>query len=266
MPALAILIGLICALAPLSAMAEGNIAAIRFAHYEVLNQQYSSVANTPGAGSNNHNLRLCREFLPKFLALAKESPDDEAALRCCEWIIVHCRSHSTAGELYAAETTAWEIVANNQSEATRLPALCLEAAKSPSPARERFLRSLPADYRQPVEVHGYAFLALAELLANKAELTSDSRHLDEQAPVELRKYFAAINRVHSRQESVELFQHVLAHYADIAYIGPTGDTCKSLGERAAQGLLELKSPQLARKALPNIIEMPARRFDHFSGK
>ncbi|MCC6511969.1 MAG: hypothetical protein IT423_22920, partial [Pirellulaceae bacterium] len=194
-------------------------------------------------------------------------PDDEAALRCCEWIIVHCRAHDRDGDLYEAENAAWQIVASNQSDTTRLPALCLEAAKSPSPVREKFLRSLPDDYRQPVEVHAYSFLALAELLAKKAEFKPDSSNRDDRASTKLREYFANVEPNQLRRESAEIFQHVLDHYSEVPYRfeAQSDHECETLGEYAAMRLGEIKDSQLARRALPNLIEMPTQRFDHLSG-
>jgi hypothetical protein len=213
------------------------------------------------------SLELCRQFAPKFLALAKEVPEDEAALRCCEWVIALCRSHARDPELYQVEAAAWDMIKSNHAACDRLPAICLEAARVPSSAREEFLRALPNDYRQPVDVHAYAYLALADLLAKKAELKLGSDDRGEELLADQREYMAAIDLARLRRESAELYQHVLTHYADIPYTSDAQneDECRTLGQLAARRLGELESQQLVRKTWPNVIEVPAEQFDHLSG-
>jgi hypothetical protein len=244
MPRFAILTCLFCAFGRLLAYGDNNVAAIRFAHYEVLSNQYAMAA------AAEPTKQLVREFVPKFLALANEDPTDETALRCCEWVIAHCRSHKDDSQLYDAEAFCWDMVGNNLSDSERLPDLCLEAARYPTPARERFLRELPKDYRQPVEVHGHSFLALAELLENKRKMARDSHVLDETAPAEWRQYLGRVDVVELRRESLDLYHHVLTHYAEVPYklAVKCGKDSETLGDVAAKRLKQPKNNQLARKS------------------
>lgn len=98
MLAFAVLAGLICELAQAREYDATTVAAIRFAHFEVLSQQFIIAKKAdfypPSPDMKEKELEhrareLFQEFAPKFLALAEEDPTDEAALRCCEWIITY---------------------------------------------------------------------------------------------------------------------------------------------------------------------------------
>jgi hypothetical protein len=252
-----------------------EIGAIRFAHFEVLCQQckvaVAAADDSPHfapmrKADNPFVATLCREYASKFLALAEENPDDETALHCCEWVIVH--GDPTAGDraLSEADAAAWDMMRRYHFYSERLTALCVEAAKHPTAAREQFLRSLPEDYRQPVEVHGTAYLALAEMLAKKRDFVLTINELDNQTLPEWRDYLASAKADQLRRESADLYRHVLAHYAELPYVASVSETGENtLGERAAKQLAALKKVETVGAVLPNIPIGTRRQLGNLSG-
>ena len=242
MLAFAVLAGLICELAQAREYDATTVAAIRFAHFEVLSQQFIIAKKAdfypPSPDMKEKELEhrareLFQEFAPKFLALAEEDPTDEAALRCCEWIITYGVPAGGDREKYEADCTAWKMIRQHLSLSERMPLLCVKAAQYPTLEREQFLRDLPNDYRQPVEVHGMAFLALADLLAKRCELASEKKEAFEKSAPEWRDYITAGNRSQLLDESEELYQHVLDHYADL----PLPVNASSMGKARTLGVL-----------------------------
>ena len=214
-----------------------------------------------------------QKYVQKFAELAQANPEDETAFQCCQWIIAHCGiAGSSDKELYVADSTAWEIIARYHDMHPDLPLLCLEAARFPTAAREKFLRDLPEDWTQTVEVHGYAILGLAELLAKKYEavLTNNPANWSDtqgeyenfvraQASPEWKEYMSKSDAEEIRLESSELFQDVLDHYADISLI--TADSnlrgTETLGERANKSFQQLEKLRSALEA-PTMTEIEAK--------
>jgi hypothetical protein len=276
MPARAVLFGLICALIPMRAFAETNVAAIRVAHFEVLSQQFATARKVDSQSPPNqtekpevehHRTKLFRDFAPKFLALAEENPTDEAALRCCEWIIAYGIPSGSDREFYEADCTAWKMIGQHQTFSERMPLLCAKAAQFPTEERERFLRALPNDYRQPVEVHGMAFLALADLLVKRCQLAADAKLTLEKSSPEWRDYIASGDPQQLLAESEELYRHVLAHYSEHPFpINGLGNTeSQTLGELATQKLAALEKPVREGKTLREETTSAFDGSDHLSG-
>jgi hypothetical protein len=207
-----------------------------------------------------------RKYMQKFSELAQANPEDETAFQCCQWIIKHCGyAGSSDKKLYNSDSTAWQTIARYHEMHHDLPLLCLEAARFPTASREKFLRDLPEDWTQTVEVHGYAILGLAELLAKKYEAVltnnpanwSDTQgayenYVRAQVSPEWKEYMAISNAEQVRLESNELFQDVLDHYADISLTvsdAGSGDIA-TLGERASKSLQQLEK-------LRSALEVPA---------
>lgn len=205
-------------------------------------------------------------YLPQFLELAQASPEDETALKCCQWIFDRCGNVGNSDKrILAVDAAAWQLIARHQTTSQELPLLCLRAVQYPSPAREQFLRELPRNYRQSVEVHGFAYLALAELLAHRYEMalgggpanwpepkTDLERHrLEQLAPV-WKEYMSAAEPERLRHESCELFRHVLDHYSDIPVTvsAPYFRDIKTLGEKAAKSLHALEHLRVGQEAPP----------------
>ena len=232
---------LVCALSSVQISNDADVTAVRCAHYEVLCRQYASAVADSQAGEPESH--VCCQFLPKFMALAEENPSDEAALKCCQWIVMHCGpTMKTEPALYEADSAAWDLIRNHQTASKQLSLMCLIAAQQPSPAREDFLRSLPQDYRQTVEVHGHAYLALAELLAKKHEAPIDRIH--PTASEEWQAYTRAVDRERVHAECRELLMHVIAHYPEVSLASATDDSrSAALGKRATNGLLQLARAQ-----------------------
>src|SRR5690606_12919645 len=136
MLALAVLAGLICALAQTQAYDATTVAAIRFAHFEVINQQCTSArkagfqslsSDAQGEELKRRATKLFHDFAPKFLALAEEDPRDEAALRCYEWIITYGTPTGGDRMQYEADCTVWKMIRQHQPLSERMPLLCMQA-------------------------------------------------------------------------------------------------------------------------------------------
>lgn len=250
MPGLFILACLVCASTQVQSYVHSDIASVRFAHFEVLCHQYTTSAKSIKeqhvaiSASEDKAAQLAYDFALKFFALARENPTDETAFHCCTWVIAHCGKRGADRAMYEAEADAWDMLAKNQAcPSPLMVTLCLKAANYPTPAREEFLRALPDNYRLPVEVHGAAYLGLAELLAKRYEIATSTEDFSDGIVAELADYLAIDNADQLRAESNDLFQHVLENYAEVplTLTGAKSSQFKTLGERAARhrGLLKV---------------------------
>lgn len=204
------------------------------------------------------------KFLPEFVHLAKETPDDDVAFACCDWIIARCSNvgNSEIG-IYEPEKFAWNLLLQHHSQRDEIRQYCLRAMQYSSPAREQFLRSILEDYRQPVAAHGYAFLALAELLARNHELSGNGgidgwaepqgeyeRYLRSTNAPQWIEYIRATDAKQCHTESLDLLRHVLAHYAEIEITQsePYFRNVKTLGDKAQKSLHSLENLRVGKEA------------------
>ncbi len=246
----------------------------RLTQFDRLHVEYEAAAEAHRAAELSEELttadriqlhRNCPglRYLPKFIAIIEENLDDEAALKSCRWIIDRCGDvDGNQKAMFDADRIAWEVISARHGKNPDLPLLCLRAAQYPSHARERFLRTLGNDYTQPVEVHGFAELALGELLARKYEFVASGgsaawpeppddfeKYLREQISPEWNEYMTVDNLEKIRQESRECFQEVLDHYAQVPVTisAPDFRNLKTLGERAEKSLHALERHKNGRK-------------------
>jgi hypothetical protein len=102
-------------------------------------------------------------YIPRFIALAEEKPDDEVAYRSCQWIIAKRTNEDR--RVFPSEQKAWEILAAFHTRRPGLPAMCLQAVDRRGPAQEQFLRGVLKRTDLSREERGFAMAALGELLA-----------------------------------------------------------------------------------------------------
>ncbi len=225
------------------------------------------------------------KFLPEFVALAKEVPDDDVAFACCYWIIARCSNvgNSEIG-IYEPEKFAWNMLLQHHSQRDEIRQYCLRAMQYPSPAREQFLRSILEDYRQPVAAHGYAYLALAERLARNNEFHANGgidawaepqgefeQYLRSTKAPEWIEYMRSVDPKQCRTESVDLMRHVISHYGDIEITQsePYFRNVKTLGDKAKKSLHALENLIVGKEA-PMIVGTDLRgkplRLSDYKGK
>jgi thiol-disulfide isomerase/thioredoxin len=193
-------------------------------------------------------------YLPRFVELAEAQPDDEAAFRCCQWIIDRTRNVGNDDKrIFYADQKAWEILTAHHTGRDDLPTLCLRATEYPAPAQERFLRGLVKRQELGHEKLGFATMALAELLAKKHNRIEYYTHrpeaqsdfvkyvLSHWAP-EWEENLTPANAPQIKAEAAELFRDVLARYADVPVTisEPGFRRLKNLGEKAGKSLHALE--------------------------
>jgi peroxiredoxin len=195
-------------------------------------------------------------YLPKVLAVAESKPDDEAALKACQWIIENCgRCGNRDLPIYEAEKRAWQIVEKHHADDEQIALLCLRAAQYDSPAREAFLRNMASRGDLPGDAEAYALLALAEYMGDRYELGLSGssaywnepkddlqKHLRERIAPEWMVYASNVNAEAARAESIELFRHVLDQYADTPFTltAPGFRDLKTIGDKARKTLHALE--------------------------
>jgi hypothetical protein len=102
-------------------------------------------------------------YIPRFLEVAEAVPGDEAAFRCCQWIIDRTDNVGNDDkQIFDAEQRAWDILSARHSGRAELPMLCLRAVSRDGPAQDRFLRALLKREDMSHENLGIATVALAE--------------------------------------------------------------------------------------------------------
>jgi peroxiredoxin len=194
-------------------------------------------------------------YLPKVLAVAESKPDDEAALKACQWIIENCgRCGNNEKPMFAAEKLALQIAAEHHSNHDDIALLCLRAAQYHSPAREAFLRKM-ASGDLPGDAEAFALLALAEYLGDRYELGQRGSPADWPVPKEefdkyMRDriapewiaYASNVNIEAARAESITLFRQALDQYADTPFklTAPGFRDLKTIGDKARKSLHALE--------------------------
>jgi peroxiredoxin len=211
-------------------------------------------------------------YIPLFIQLAAEKPDDEVAYRCCQWVIA--RRSNEDRRIFAAEQKAWEILGAFHTHRPELPLMCLEAVDRRGPAQERFLRGLLKRADLPRQQRGYAIAALAELLAQNYEwielaqpyATRDEfvLHLFRQRSPDWGKNLVPANAPRFKAESMRLFREVLGDYADVP-VTVTADYFEgvaNLGEKAKKSLHAWEHLTIG-AAAPQLVgtDLGGNRFD-----
>lgn len=181
-------------------------------------------------------------YLPKYLELAEDTPEDEVALQACRWIITHTSQKRLEQKVWLhADEKCWELITKHHYFHPEIGALVLNAGEHASPAREVFLEKLPNDWTHAVEVHGHALLSLAELKAQKYELLLDAkttRTEELRISKEWATYIADNTLAQLAGEIDVLYRDVLAHYSHVSISSSAAATAQfaNLGERARAGL------------------------------
>ena len=209
------------------------------------------------------------DFAPRFIALAEAKPDDDTAYQCCLWYFKTLNGLAIDDRaLLESDEKAWRIIAANHSTGDEVPKLCFEAAQTPGPAREEFLRALLTQPNVSPQHVGYATLALAELLSQKAEyaerwqhrLDSPSRlsvvgkHIQSRVDPAFTKYLTNSTVADTRNESAKLFRTILIHYADVpnTISAPSFRDIAKLGDKASKSLHALEHLSIGAEA-PDIV-------------
>ncbi|HEX4414251.1 MAG TPA: TlpA disulfide reductase family protein [Lacipirellulaceae bacterium] len=198
---------------------------------------------------NFEELPLWR-FLPRYLALAEAEPTDATALECCNWVLTESGDHTGDKVVLPAEQKVWNIIAANPAAADELPQLSLQAAQSPSPVREQFLRNLLKKSTLTEQQASYVNLALAELIARRINLSDELRkrhetgfgdgvdkHLESRFAPEYANYLTEIDRKAAKEEAKGLYHTVIDQYGSVPKVSPMR---LSAAEFAKQSLYALE--------------------------
>ena len=206
------------------------------------------------------------EYLPRFLKLAEAQPEDDAAYRCCEWILDRTYNvGNSAKAIFEIEQQAWDILAAHHTQRGNLPQLCFRATDYDGPAQQRFLRGLLEQPNLSRDYRGFATVALAELLLQKMELieyrqsrppaeSAFEKHLQSRKAPDWGEDLLPENREAFKDESMRLFRVALAEYADVpvGFSAPGFRNLKQLGDKAGRSLHALEHLTLGAQA-PNIV-------------
>lgn len=190
-------------------------------------------------------------YLPRFVAIAEEAPDDEASLQACRWIIDSCRNCGVSdARIFSAEKKAWEVVDEHHGDDDSIAQLCLEATQYETPAREAFLRQMASRTDLPNDAQDYALLALAEYMAKRAEVrtawpepTNDfDKHLPAAHASQWNDYSFHADPSKSREEGLALLKRVIAEHADKPFKLTAGGfrDVKTFGDKARKSLHALE--------------------------
>jgi peroxiredoxin len=202
--------------------------------------------------------------IPRFVAFAEAKLDDEAALRCCQWIIERTRNVGNSDKrIFEADQKAWKILAVHHTQRLDLPVMCFQAAQYFGPAQEQFLRGLLERKDLSRENRGFAIVALGELLASEFEYCEEvnpsspqdefSEYLRRNTSPEWGKDLIRPNASKFKSESIQLFRDVLAKYADIPItISAPYFRAHNLGEKASMSLHALEHLTIGSEA-PDIV-------------
>jgi thiol-disulfide isomerase/thioredoxin len=193
-------------------------------------------------------------YLPQFLKLAESDPRDDAAFRCCLWILDRTYNVGNSDKLiFNTEQSVWDILAKHHTQRTELPTLCLRAADYDGRAQERFLRGIRSREDVAQENRGFATIALADLLARKLDLIEFREHrpssrsefgeyCEQRQAAGWGKDLVSANIPRMKAEANQLFREVLATYAEVPLtISAKGfRNFDNLGQKATQSLHALE--------------------------
>jgi thiol-disulfide isomerase/thioredoxin len=196
------------------------------------------------------------DFMTRALDSAEVVPEDQVALDACQWVIERGRNVGVEDKRSsAAEDRAWSLIEKHHLQDARIADLCTLAGEYRSPRRERFLRLIQSDERQPREIRGLATLALSEFSFSRytaAELKSvDGRNRSEfsQWLSENRKDPVVDDEVDvahlgkCRREALALYQVVVSEFGDVGAGSGRGSArgLGTLGERAVQRIFAIEN-------------------------
>lgn len=205
-------------------------------------------------------------YLPRFLELAEAQPDDEAAFRCCQWIIDRTRNVGNRDKLiFYADQKAWQILAAHHTSRADLPMLCLRAAEYHGRAQEQFLRTLLRRQDLSRDSLGFATIALGEALSETLDLIEWTTHRprsrseyqefrDRREAPEWGRDLTPANAAAVKNEAMRLFREALASYADVPVkiTAPGFRRLNNLGEKAKKSLHALQCLTIGSQA-PDIV-------------
>jgi thiol-disulfide isomerase/thioredoxin len=208
------------------------------------------------------------EYLPRFLKLIEEKPDDEVAYLGCRWVLD--RTSNVGNEdmrIFDADQKVWQTLAAHHTDRADLPLICLLATEYVGPERQRFLRGLLERTDLSRENRGFATLALAELMSRQcdfcdspfaagtaAPLDEFQQYMVKQKSPEWGKEITSGNAAKFRTESISLFRDVLSNYADVPVTtsAPGFRGLKTLADKASKSLHALEHLTVGSEA-PDIV-------------
>lgn len=251
------LIGLLCVL-PQVALGADRLAELDLlvAEYEAAKKKFYEAPlpkkPTTAEKIRRHEAWPLWQYIPRVVELAEDKPDDEAAFRCCQWIIDRTGNVGNLEKtMFDADQKAWAILAAHHTEREDLPMLCFRAVKYDGPAQEQFLRGLLMRADLSRERMGFATVALAELLAHKHDRIGAVQRRRQKPQDEFTEYYferrkspdwgkdlIPENAAKFKAEGIQLFREVLARYADVPVTisAPYFRDLTNLGEKASKGL------------------------------
>lgn len=190
-------------------------------------------------------------YLPRFVAIAEEAPNDQISLQASRWVIDSCGNCGVNdARIFVAEKRAWEIIREHHSSDDAIAQLCLAAAQDETPAREAFLRQMASRTALPEDTRAFALLSLAEYLAKRSEVrtpwpepTNDfDKHLRAGDAPQWRDYFFHADSKTTRAESITLLKQVIAEHAEMPFTltAPGFRDLKTFGDKARKSLHALE--------------------------
>lgn len=168
--------------------------------YQELLEQYEAEGGT-------------RVFAPKFLSLARQNPNDPAAVDALLWVVENVRGR-------ADTDTALQLLADHHTQSAKLASRCGDIARSRSAKAEPLLRTL-LEKSPHKNVQGHAGYYLAALLDVEANIVQQLAAAPDLVPrlmqyygQEYGKHLVSLDAAELEQEREAVYQHLLNAHAD----------------------------------------------------
>jgi hypothetical protein len=194
--------------------AAERLAALQ-AEYEKAQEEYRELYRK--AESDEEKQRLYEEryphaslYAPRFLALAKEFPKDESAVKALGWVLRYGRGEEELNP-------ALDLLLKNYLEAEALAPMCAPLRYSDVPRAGTFLRTLLE--KSPHEkVRGQACYCLAHFLQRRARFAESAAKMSEKGirPPDYAKY-DDVDPEADRAEAEELLERVVAEFGALEH-------------------------------------------------
>ncbi len=203
-------------------------------------------------------------FLPRFMALAEQNPNDPAASDALVWIVDQGQAIGLNDkEYYPFLVRSLEQLERAQILDNRPVQKPRWVMRHPSPATEQYLRSILAKNKNR-DVRGRACLYLGELLINRAKFARNPWFdRDSKTPFEtfltlrfhpvVLQYIRATDPHAAAAEGELLLERARSEFGDIKWNGPAKPQPprdRTIAEMAQLELDELRHPPAAKDAKP----------------
>jgi hypothetical protein len=207
-------------------------------------------------------VRLPRQFAPRFFELAKNHVDDPVAIDALAWVVTSLRYRPEA-------TEAIRLLEQNHLQSENLTSALAGIARVASPAAERFLRT--AMKQSPhVTVRAQACFFLTKLLDEQLSLHEQfkkkpaaKKQMEQYYGKELTDHIVALNQQAVERQRQELFEQILESFANVETAdGPLG----KIAERALFAIRHLSVGEPAPEIEGEDIGGQTFRLSDYRGK